>query len=67
MKCPRCNSDKVFICTEAIKRQHLRYFECVNCWYQSRKIELYGHRLIGCKSKWEIELESLEKEWEYEE
>ena len=66
MKCPNCNSDQVLICMKALKRPYLRYFECMNCRYKSRKVELYGYRLIGRKSKWEIELESLEKEWEYE-
>ena len=67
MKCPNCGSDKVLICTKAFKRPYLRYFECVNCGCKSRKVELYGYRLIDHKSKWEIELESLEKEWDYEE
>lgn len=64
MKCPNCGSDRVFTCTDALGDPHKRYFECVDCFYRSRKVPIYNFRCINYGSKWEIELKKLEQEWQ---
>ena len=64
MKCPNCGSENVFICTNALEYPHKRYFECIDCFHQSRKVPIYNFRCINHKSEWEIELDKLKQEWQ---
>lgn len=63
MKCPNCGSNKIFTCTDETKYPNERYFNCVNCSYQSRRVKIFPYRCVNYKSDWEIELEKLEQEW----
>lgn len=63
MKCPICGSTRVFTCTDKLERPHKRYFECVDCLHQSRRVDVYEFRCMNHKSDWEIELDKLKKEW----
>lgn len=67
MKCPSCGSDRVFTCTDSLGVPKKRYFECVDCFYRSRKVPIYDFKCTDyyqCQSKWEIELNKLEQEWQ---
>lgn len=64
MKCPKCGSEKILICTNKCNHPYQRHFECVDCAYQSRTVEVYKYRCINYKSEWEIELDKLEQEWQ---
>ena len=64
MKCPKCGGNKIFTCTDKLEYPNRKYFECIDCSYQSRKVEIYTFKCVNHKSKWEIELEALEREWE---
>ena len=64
MKCPNCGSDKILTCTNSVAYHRLRYFECVECCHQSRKIKIEKFTCVDHKAAWQIELEELEKEWE---
>ena len=66
MKCPKCGSDRVWICDSKIKHPHQRWFECVDCLYKSRRVDRFIHRCLNFKRPWEIELDELYKEWDYQ-
>ena len=63
-KCPNCGSSIVFTCTDKLKYPNKRYFECINCLYKSRQVDVYEFKCVNNKSEWEIELDKLEKEWQ---
>lgn len=62
-KCPKCGSNQCIGFTSKVQYPYLRNFECLNCGYKSRKVEM---RKMICKTHkpdWEIELKKLENEW----
>lgn len=62
-KCPNCGSNRCISFTSEVSYPYLKNFECLNCGYKSRKVEVRGMMCKNYKANWEIELEKLEDEW----